>query len=113
MEALLPTNYLQFTGGIFFLFAIIFLFISLYKKLSIHSMKAFAMLSIIGVSLIANHLAIYFLVVFVIATAVTELDFLKDVAAIVRGSKNYFGSKKVSGVSGDGVSIKRSSKKTT
>jgi hypothetical protein len=46
--------------------------------------------------LFSNHWSTYFAGLFIIATAVTELEFLQNLAAIIRGNKDYFDYKKES-----------------
>lgn len=45
---------------------------------------------LVGLALFANHPAVYFATIFIVATAVTQLEFLQNLAAIIRGSKEYF-----------------------
>ena len=45
---------------------------------------------LVGLALFANNSSVYFATVFIVATAVTQLEFLQNLAAIIRGSKEYF-----------------------
>jgi len=69
---------------------IIFSFISLNQKFRGHSVRFSAIFGIAALSLFSNHWTTYFATLFIIATAVTQLDFLEKLAAIIRGDKNYF-----------------------
>ena len=57
-------------------------------------MRVSAILFVVSLSLFANNGYCYFAAIFIIATAVTQLDFLQNLAAIIRGSKEYFDYKK-------------------
>jgi hypothetical protein len=54
------------------------------------AVRMFAIVLVVSISLFANSPVTYFAAVFVVATAVTELGFLEHLAAILRGSKEYF-----------------------
>jgi hypothetical protein len=56
-------------------------------------MRAFALLIILAVALVANYWVTYFAAMFIIATAATELEFLQNLAAIIRGNRDYFNYK--------------------
>ena len=67
-----------------FSFAILFLILSVYRTdLKIQSLKIFASLLILSIATLAQNWAVYFLSVLVIATLITELNFLENIAAIV------------------------------
>jgi hypothetical protein len=89
-----PKTFLEAIGGISALLAVFFLFLSLRSSLRAHAMRLSAMLTISAIAFIANHWVIYFSAVFIIATAATELEFLQNLAAIVRGNKDYFNYRK-------------------
>lgn len=59
-----------------------------------HTTKTFSILIIASLALFSAHWVTYFAAIFIIATAVTELDFLQTLAAIIRKDKNYFEFKK-------------------
>lgn len=72
------------------LFAVIFLMTSLIPCIRSHSTRLLALLLVVGLALFSNHPATYFAALFIVATAVTELEFLQNLAAIIRGNKEYF-----------------------
>jgi hypothetical protein len=53
-----------------------------------------AMLLVVALALYSNNAWNYFAAIFITASAVTELEFLERLAAIIRGSKEYFDYKK-------------------
>ncbi len=55
-----------------------------------HSTKMGAVLLIAALALFSDHAAVYFAALFIVATAVTEIEFLQNLAAIVRGNSDYF-----------------------
>jgi hypothetical protein len=93
---LIPANFRELFSFFAFLIGIIFSFISLKKSQLEHCLRMCAILFIVAVALFANNGYCYFGAIFIIATAVTQLDFLQNLAAIIRGSKEYFDYKKES-----------------
>lgn len=87
---LIPNNYSSFIGSIVLIFAFICFFITFNKDYKVHATKIFAMLMIIVLALFSSHWATYFASIFIIATAVTELEFLQNLAAIIRKDEHYF-----------------------
>lgn len=53
-----------------------------------------ALLLVAALALYSDAFGTYFAAIFIVATAVTELEFLEKLAAIIRGSKEYFDYKK-------------------
>jgi len=90
MEHLIPSSYQHFIGSIVLIFAFISLFITFLDKQKSHATKLFSMLLVISLSLFSSHVATYFAAIFIIATAVTELEFLQNLAAIIRKDEHYF-----------------------
>ena len=86
----IPETFLQASGGAIVAIAVVIAIISLFQKDKAFISKVFAVLFIIGISFISAHWTTYFATIFIIATAITELDFLQNLAAIIRGDKNYF-----------------------
>lgn len=87
---MLPTEFSEALGGIALAFAILFTFFSLVTTLRPTATRLAAFLYLTAFALFSDHWATYFAAVFIIATAVTELEFLHILAAIIRGDKNYF-----------------------
>ena len=73
-----------------FLAAVVFALISMKKDGRDHFLRVCALFLVGVVVLFANSPYTYFAAVFIIATAVTQLEFLQNLAAIIRGSKEYF-----------------------
>ncbi len=90
LEALMPKNFLEALGGVLVFISVVCLFLSLRDVWRNHAMRAFALLIILAVALITNYWVTYFAAMFIVATAATELEFLQNLAAIIRGNKDYF-----------------------
>ena len=73
-----------------FVAAVVFALISMKKDGREHFLRVCALFLVGVVVLFANSSYTYFAAVFIIATAVTQLEFLQNLAAIIRGSKEYF-----------------------
>lgn len=94
MENLLPATFLELLGGALAAVAVGAGLMSLCADLRVHLLKLLAILIICSLALFSNNVSTYFVAIFVIATAVTELDFLQNLAAIIRGNKEYFDYRK-------------------
>lgn len=70
--------------------AVLFALISMKNDGREHFLRVCALFLVGVVVLFANSPYTYFAAVFIIATAVTQLEFLQNLAAIIRGSKEYF-----------------------
>ncbi len=90
MENLIPKNFIESFAALMFGVALIFSFISLVENKRTHSFRVSAVVIVGSLAIFANHWATYFAAIFIIATAVTELEFLQNLAAIIRGDKHYF-----------------------
>ncbi|MDS9873519.1 hypothetical protein RMI40_01530 [Pseudomonas protegens] len=94
MDDFLPTNFFQAVGGGLAVVAVGSALLSLCPCLRVHTLKLLAIFLVTSLALFANHVSTYFVAIFVIATAVTEIEFLQNLAAIIRGNKEYFEYKK-------------------
>jgi len=94
MEDFLPTNFFEALGGGLAAVAVIAGGLSLCPCFRTHTLKLLAIFLVASLALFANHASTYFIAIFVIATGVTELEFLQNLAAIIRGNKDYFDYKK-------------------
>lgn len=95
MDKLIPLTFVETLGGLLACAALIAGFLSLLPPLRTRAIQLFALFLVAALSLFSNHWSTYFAGIFVIATAVTELEFLQNLAAIIRGSnKHYFDYKK-------------------
>lgn len=90
---MLPGNFIEALGASLVILAMLFSLVSLSPKMRVHSLKLFALMIVTGLCLFSNHTTTYFAALFIIATAVTELEFLQNLAAIIRGNKDYFSYK--------------------
>ena len=96
MDKLIPLTFVDALGGLLACAALIAGILSLFPFLRTHAIRLFALFFVAALSLFSNHWTTYFAGLFVIATAVTKLEFLQNLAAIIRGSKHYFDYKKES-----------------
>ncbi|WP_181347528.1 hypothetical protein [Thalassobacillus sp. CUG 92003] len=90
MEDLIPTSLRTLIAAISLAAGFIFLFLSLNSKIRTHALKGASMLFLLGISLFAHNVWCYFAAIFIMATTLTKLDFLQNLAAIIRGNKEYF-----------------------
>lgn len=89
-----PNTYSSFIGTLLLLVAIVFLSIALWEKQRGHATKIFSILLVASIAFFSAHWSTYFAAIFIVATAVTELEFLQNLAAIIRKDENYFNFKK-------------------
>jgi len=90
MEKILSLEFTQIIAGIFSVCSIIAFFLSLKQYIRMHALRLFSISIICSLSLFCNNVWVYFASIFIIATTVTETEFLQNLAAIVRGNKEYF-----------------------
>jgi len=90
MQSYLPENFREVVAAAALLVGFVFAFISLAKDQKEHTLRITGIFSLLGLCLFSNNPSTYFAAVFIIATAVTQLEFLQNLAAIIRGSKDYF-----------------------
>lgn len=67
-----------------------FSFFSLSKNGREHCLRMAGLFLLASLALFAHNPYSYFAALFIVATAVTQLEFLQNLAAIIRGSKEYF-----------------------
>jgi hypothetical protein len=94
MEIPGPKTFNDIFAALFSLVSVMAIFISLKNSLRSHSIRLCAIALIGGLSLFCNNVWVYAASVFIIATAITETEFLQNLAAILRGSSHYFDYKK-------------------
>lgn len=94
MEQLFPKSFIESLAGCVCLAALILVIVSLFSKDRSFVTRIFGLMFIFSISLFSNHWSTYFASIFIIATTITELEFLERLAAIIRGSKHYFDFKK-------------------
>ncbi len=94
LNIILPNSFSEQIGAILMAIAVICLLISFIKNQNQYASKVFAILLITSLSLFASNSWIYFSSIFIIATAITEIEFLQNLAAIIRKDENYFNYKK-------------------
>jgi hypothetical protein len=93
MSNLLSISFLQLLAGVLCVVATIFAFLSLLSFFRSHALRLSAIIFVTALSLFCNNAWNYFAALFIIATAVTEIEFLQNLAAIIRGDKYYFAYK--------------------
>ncbi|MCR9801389.1 hypothetical protein NB592_21310 [Vibrio parahaemolyticus] len=89
-----PDSYISLIGTVTLLVSIFCLFITFIEKLRNHATKLFSIMLVASLSFFSSHWTTYFAAIFIVATAVTELEFLQNLAAIIRKDENYFKYKK-------------------
>ena len=94
MEVLIPKSFVQLLAGGMTVIAIILVVISIFSNVRSHATRLLAIMLVTSLALFSDHWTTYFAGIFIIATAVTELEFLQNLAAILRGDKNYFDYRK-------------------
>ncbi len=94
MDKLIPLTFVEALGGLLTCAGLIAGILSFFPSLRSHAIRLFALLFVATLSLFSNHWSTYFAGLFVIATAVTKIEFLQNLAAIIRGNKHYFDYKK-------------------
>jgi len=90
MDSFLPQSFREILGALALIVAILFSFISIAKASREHCLRATGLFLLAGIILFANDAWAYFASVFIFGTAITQLEFLQNLAAIIRGSKEYF-----------------------
>ncbi|MBP1177637.1 hypothetical protein JOE49_004889 [Paenibacillus sp. PvR133] len=83
MEKIIPESFREVVSAISILLGFVFSFITLKGALKEHSLRLAGLLLLLGLCLFANNAWCYFAAIFIIATAVTQLDFLQNLAAII------------------------------
>jgi hypothetical protein len=94
MDLPLPKSFSEIEFGALALGGIIFAVISLSQPRRSYAIRVSAMFFLLALAVVANSFWTYFATIFILATLVTELEFLQNLAAIIRGDKNYFNYKK-------------------
>jgi len=94
LELVKPDTYPNLIGTLLICVSIICLFTSFFENHKKHATKVFSILIVASLALFSSYWATYFAAIFIVATAVTELEFLQTLAAIIRKDKNYFDFKK-------------------
>lgn len=87
---LVPDKFSSFIGTISLVVAFVCMYMTFIEKQRAHATKLFAIMIVVSLSFFASHWGTYFAAIFIVATAVTELDFLQNLAAIISKDKNYF-----------------------
>ena len=85
-----PQTINEMAFAVFGVIGIGFVILSLWISQRAYSIRMTGIFFLLGVAAIANSGWTYFATVFIIGTLVTELEFLQNIAAIVRGDKSYF-----------------------
>ncbi|EKF9792879.1 hypothetical protein AB1Z04_003500 [Vibrio cholerae] len=88
--SLVPDKFSSFIGTVSIVVAFFCMYMTFIEKQRAHATKLFAIMIVVSLSFFASHWGTYFAAIFIVATAVTELDFLQNLAAIISKDKNYF-----------------------
>lgn len=91
---LIPDKFPSFIGAVSLLVAFVCMFLTFDEKKKSHATKLFAIMVVVSLAFFSSHWGTYFAAIFIVATAVTELDFLQNLAAIISKDKNYFDYRK-------------------
>ena len=94
LSEITPKTVVELCGLISLILGVIYSLWSMHSDSRSQATKLLAICFIASFSLFSNHPATYFSAIFIIATAVTELEFLQNLAAIIRGNSDYFDYKK-------------------
>lgn len=90
MEFVQPDTYTNQVGTLALIIAIVCLLLSFLNAQKGHGTKLFSIMLVASLALFSSHWGTYFAAIFIVATAVTELEFLQNLAAIIRKDENYF-----------------------
>lgn len=90
MQFVGPQNFLELLGAALLFVGVVLSFLSLVPALRTSALRLSAISFLAALAIFSNYWVTYFAAIFIIATAVTELEFLHILAAIIRGDKNYF-----------------------
>ena len=90
MEKLIPENFRELVSATLILHSFLFFFISLKHYYKEHALRIAGILILLGLCLFAQNPYCYFASVFIIATAITQIEFLENLVAILKGNKDYF-----------------------
>jgi hypothetical protein len=85
-------TFFQFSAAVAGVLGLVYTIFGMFRVAQ--AIRLAAILLVASLSLFANSTWTYFAAIFIIATAITELEFLEKLAAIIRGSKEYFDYKK-------------------
>lgn len=94
-QATLGMNLINWIWALSFGIAIVFSLISLQRDLRAHALRLSGLFLLASIAFRSHNAWVYSASVFIIATAVTQLEFLQNLAAILRGAgREYFSYKK-------------------
>ncbi len=86
-ERILPGSFIELLAGILLLAALIFTLASLFKENKRPITRLAGILFVSSLCLFSDNGWIYFVGVFIIATAIIDLDFIQNVVAIFKGTR--------------------------
>lgn len=90
MTELIPESFRELLSAACLVIGTVFSLFSISASKREHALRLTGLFLLSSVALFANSGWCYFAAVFIIATAVTQLQFLQNLAAIIRGSKEFF-----------------------
>src|SRR5690554_587906 len=94
MGNIIPNNFRELVSGVSVLLGFLFFFVSLFFCFKEHALRISGILILFGLCLFANNAYCYFASVFIVATTITQIEFLENLVAILKGNKDYFEYKK-------------------
>ncbi len=86
-ERILPGSFIELLAGILLLAALVFTLASLFKENKRPITRLAAILFVSSLCLFSDNGWIYFVGVFIIATAIIDLDFIQNVVGIFKGTR--------------------------
>lgn len=90
----IPDKFPSFIGSVSLVVAFVCMCLTFNERHKQHATKLFAIMVVVSLAFFSSHWGTYFAAIFIVATAVTELDFLQNLAAIISKDKNYFDYRK-------------------
>ena len=80
----------ELTGIVLTVLGSMIIVLTVWNKLKDFLLKLVGIFFVIGLALFSDNTSCYFLAILVVATIVTDLGFLQNIAAIIRNSDSYF-----------------------
>lgn len=87
MEKIIPNSFIELLGGVLLIAALIAALVSLFQKNKRPTTKLAGILFVASLCLFSSNGWIYFVGVLIIATAITDLDFIQNVVSAIKGNR--------------------------
>lgn len=85
-----PLSFLELLAGLLLILVLAISILLFIPKIHSKLLTIISILLMVSLTLFANNFWIYFLCMLVIATSITNVEFLENIAAIIRNSDSYF-----------------------